>query len=210
MIRTVMLVAAALAVGAAGPSRLGTAPSHAPTPAMAPGSPAAAPARDGVVAYHLAPAGGAAFDVVMLVRAGAKALRIELPDQSYMLATPATRSLVLVVPSARTVAVLPWEEGPQPLFLVDTRMKFARHGASTIAGQRCTNWEAAHEPGHNMLCVTDDGLVLRNQFQDAQGKRSLVEAFAVKYDAMDPGDFEVPAGFDRLDSGPQPGPGPAR
>lgn len=205
--RAAVLLGAVLVLGAAGPPRpVPPAPSPPLTPAMAPAAPAAAPARDGVVAYHLAPAGGEAFDVVVLFRAGGKALRMELPDKSYMLATPATRSLALVVPSARTATTLPWEEGPQPLFLIDTRMKFVKRAASTIAGQRCTQWEAVREPGHNMLCVTEDGLVLRNQFQDAQGRHSLVEAFAVKYDAMVGADFDVPAGFDRLDAGLQPAP----
>ncbi len=186
---------------------LGVLPLGAATPP--PAAPAAPPAtltllpmRDTVVAYHLAPSRGEAIDVLVTYRAGGRALRMDLPDHTYMIATPSTRSLVLVVPLERTAADLSWSEGPQPLFLPDPHMGFTRKGEATVAGQRCTQWEALKEPSRNAICVTPDGVMLRNQFLDGQGRRSVVEALGVKQVAAAEVDFVVPLDFERLRAAP--------
>ncbi len=166
------------------------------------------PSRDAVLGYHLRPATGEAIDVRVLVRGGGTALRVDLPDTSYVLVAPANRSVALVVPLEQTAAELHWAEGPQALFMLDDRARYTRRAEMTVAGQRCTQWESHLEQERHTLCVTSDGLVLRNQFQDPQGRRNLVEAFAVRYEGLAEVDFQVPKGFERIR--PQPDGPPAR
>lgn len=203
LIRLGALSLAAVLLAAAGPPRASPAarPAASPAPAEASATPPLLPLYDAVVAYHLRPAVGEAFDLHVIYRAGGTALRIDLPDQSYMLATPATRALVLVVPSARTAAEMAWADGPQSLFVLDGRMKFSRKGEATIAGRRCTQWEAVNDPARHQVCVTNEGLLLRQQYQDAQGRRSLVDAFALRVEPMAETDFMVPPGFERMSAG---------
>ncbi len=198
-----MLVALA-ALCVPGPGLAQTRPPAAPANERPP----MPPTRDAVLGYHVLPGAGEAIDVRVTIRAGGKGLRMDLPDQTYMIAQPETRSVALVVPLERTVADLPWEAGPQPLFLLDERMGFTRKNEATIAGQRCTQWEGALDKARTLVCVTADGLVLRQQFQDPQGRRNLVEAFVVQFDPARASDFVVPTGFDRLLAGPRPAAAP--
>lgn len=178
-----MLLLAAVLLGGAGP---------------APDRPPLVPTKDAIIGYHLAPGMGEAIDVRVLVQAGGRALRLDLPDQSFLVARPPSRSLMMVVPQEQTVLELPWDEGPQPLFLLDGRMRFTQRGEATVAGQRCIQWEAILERSRNTVCVTVDGFVLRNISQDQAGRRNRVEAFAIKYQPVAEADFIVPLEYERV------------
>jgi len=73
---------------------------------------------------------------------------------------------------------------------------------TVIAGQRCTQWDTVVERNRSTVCVTPDGVVLRSQSQDAAGRRNLIEAFAIRYQALVESDFAVPESFDRLSAVP--------
>lgn len=173
-----------------------------PAPGAGPERPVLVPARDAIVGYHLSPATGEPIDVRVGLRSGGAALRVDLPDQSYMLAVPPTRALMLVVPLERTALDLPWADGPQSLFLLDERMRFTRKGEATVAGQRCTTYDTVLERARSTVCVTGDGIVLRAQSQDPMGRRNLVEAFAIRYQPLAETDFVVPADFERMSATP--------
>lgn len=177
-------------------------------PVWAQERPALTPTRDAIVGYHLAPATGETIDVRVIFRSGGKALRLDLPDQSFMLAVPPTRSLVLVVPLQETALDLPWADGPQPLFLLDERMRFTRKSELTIAGQRCVQWDTVLDGAKSTVCVTKDGIILRSQSLDPMGRRNLVDAFIVRFENAAEADFVVPGGYDRLVA--SPGGGPAK
>jgi hypothetical protein len=162
------------------------------------------PAHDALVAYHLEPAGGEAIDMRVAYLAGAKELRFNLPDFSYILVTPAKRSALMVVPLQNTLAELPYAAGPQSLFLLDDHARFTRKGEATVAGQKCTSWDMVLEQDRRTVCVTADGLVLRNATVDAQGRKSLVEATVVRTEPVPAELFLVPANYERipLEAGP--------
>ncbi len=172
----------------------------------APDRPVMLPSRDALVAYHLAPATGEPIDIRVAMLAGAKALRFNLPDTSYILVMPSTQTATMVVPLQRTIAPLPWAEGPQSLFLPDEHARYTRRAELTVAGQKCTQWDAQLDQDKRTLCITADGLMLRNQSQDPQGRRNLVEATIVRYEAVPAEIFAMPEGFETI----TPGPGPAK
>jgi hypothetical protein len=187
--RAALLLPVALAAVGAGPDR-----------------PPAAAARDAEIGYHLRPATGEAIDVRVQIKAGGAAFRVDLPDTSYLVGVPANQSLTMVVPLERTLLALGWDEGPQSLFTVDEGARFTRRGEAVVAAQRCTLWDATVDGVAHALCVSPDGLVLRNQFQDKQGRRNLVEAFSVRFDPLSDADFAVPADYAPI----VPGPGPVQ
>jgi hypothetical protein len=206
--RSALYIAAVLLMGAAPVAAPGPAAKSVPGPATsgAAARPALTPTRDVVVGYHLVPASGETIDVRVSLPAGGQAMRLDLPDQSYMVAVPPRKALVLVVPLERTVLEMPWSDGPQGLFLLDDRMRFTpkgdARGDTVIAGQRCTQWDTVVERNRSTVCVTPDGVVLRSQSQDAAGRRNLIEAFAIRYQALVESDFAIPASFDRLSALP--------
>ena len=162
-----------------------------------PDRPPAAPVRDAILAYHITSSADA-FDIGVVVRSAGGAIRVDLPDHSYMLATPADHTLVMVVPTEGTAMDLPWSDGPQALFLLDNRMTFVRKGEATVAGLRCSVWDATLGGPHSTLCITADGLMLRSAGQDPQGRRTLIEAVAVRYQSLPVEEFSIPPGFDHL------------
>ena len=170
----------------------------AAAPAPAPDRPVLAPQRDVILGYHLAPASGEPIDVRVALRAGGKAIRVDLPDTSYLLLFPPVHEVTMIVPLQRTTADLNWEEGPAALFLLDDRMTFTRKGESTVAGRKCTQWDAVLEQDRHLVCITPDGIMLRNQSQDAKGRRNLVEAFAVRSEKVPDAAFELPPTFERI------------
>ncbi len=171
----------------------------APLPQPSPQSlaqPPAHPTRDALIAYRVVPAAGEAISVGVAMRAGGKGFRMDLPDKTYILAEPAIHTILLVVPLERTVLDMPWTDGPQTLFLVDEQRQFAKKNETSIAGLRCTVWEA--EEKRASLCVTGSGLILRNESRDDQGRRNLVEATLVRFQSLPPAAFAVPPGFEKL------------
>lgn len=181
------LVLAALLAAAAGPP-----------PAPGPDRPVIPPTRDAVLGYRLQPGAGEAINARVSLEAGARTLRLDLPDYTFMLATPATHSLVMVVPAERTTVDLPWSDGPQSLFLLDEAARFTRKAEATVAGHRCTVYDVQLDKAQSTVCVSPEGLVLRSQSTDAGGRRNLVEAYAVQLGGTTDNEFKVPPGYERV------------
>lgn len=166
--------------------------------APAPDRPALAPEKDMLLGYHLVPAQGEKIDVRVAIRAGGRALRIDLPDTSFMIANTVNKALTLVVPLERTMVDLPWSDGPQTLFLLDPKMQFTRKGEATIAGTKCVLWATAMEQARGTVCVTPDGTVLRSQMSLPNGRQNTIEAFVVRQASLAEADYAVPRGFETL------------
>lgn len=167
-------------------------------PAPSPDRPTIPPTRDAVLGYRLQPGAGEAIRARVSLQAGARTMRLDLPDLTYMLATPTNHTLVMVVPLERTTVDLPWSDGPQFLFLLDDAARYTRKGDATIAGQKCTVFDVQQDSKQSTVCVSPEGLVLRNQSTDAAGRRNLVEAYAVQLGGTTEDEFKLPAGFERL------------
>ncbi len=193
-----LMVLSMLAVVAAGPAPGGAAPG-ADRPTMS-------PKRESSVLYRLVPATAGADEVRITTGAGGSPMRVDMPDSSYMLVNQRARTMAMVVPSERTVLDLPWTAGPQDQFLLNERMRFIRRGADTVAGQRCTVWDVSLDGQRGQMCITDDGVMLRTQGQDPQGRRTLVEAVSVSYAPAPAAEFMIPDGFERLVEPPRPAP----
>lgn len=175
-------------------------------PARAQDRPPPLPTRDALVGYHVVPANGEAIDVRVALRAGKPVVRMDLPDYTYVLADRASHTAQLIVPLERTYVELPWEMGPQNLFLPEEDARFTRRGEATIAGHRCAVWEvmplAAKPAGKGAqrpsgtACITAEGIVLRYASPAENNKLNVAEAFVVEFTASPARDFERPAGFE--------------
>ena len=58
-----------------------------------------------------------------------------------------------------------------------------------------------------VMCITDDGVLLRTQGQDERGRRTLVEAVSVSFARATDAEFTPPPDYERLTAG-QAGAGP--
>ena len=182
----------------------------APTLAQAPppDRPALLPSREASVLYRLTKAGAGSTEVRITTRAGGSPIRIDLPDLTYMLVDQAARSVAMVVPEEEVVLELPFENGPQTQFQLNSRMRFTRRNADVVAGVRCTTWDVLLDKARGVVCVSEDGVLLRSSGQDEAGRRNLIEAISVSYTPAPADEFVPPAGFDRMVGTPN-GPAPA-
>jgi hypothetical protein len=63
-----------------------------------------------------------------------------------------------------------------------------------VAGVGCTDWETKSGGPDTLLCLTDDGVLLRVQ----AGGHTLIEATAVTYAPEDGAIFTIPAEYARI------------
>ena len=175
-----------------------------------PDRPAMTPTREVSVLYRVTSSGNPPAEVRITTLPNGAAMRIDMPDRTYMLVNQIDRRMAMVVPDEQTVLDLPWSGGgPQDQFTLNARMKFTRRGADTVAANRCTVWEVAFDLSRGIMCITDDGVLLRSLSQDDSGRRSQIDALSVSYTPAPPKEFVPPPDFEHLVQTPN-GPGPAQ
>lgn len=173
-------------------------PASAQAQAAVPERPLLAPAREASVLYRMTKTGAEPVEVRVTTEAGGSPLRIDLPDGAYVIVDQPAHSTAMVVPNEQTVMELPFEDGPQTQFQLNERMRFTRRGVDTVATVRCTTWDVALDRVHGVVCVSDDGILLRSSGQDGAGGRSLIEAVSVSFAPASASDFVPPADFERM------------
>ena len=161
------------------------------------------PTREASVLYRVIASGGPPTEVRITSQANGAAMRIDMPDQTYMLVNPTRKTMAMVVPAELTVMDLPYQPGVQDQFLLNSRMKFTRRAPETVAGVRCTAWDVVLDGNRGSVCVTDDGVMLRSVSLDPQGRRNMIEAISVSLTPAPPADYVPPDGFDHI-AGPGP------
>lgn len=175
-----------------------TVPAPAPAPAARPAGPPLLPAREASVLYQVAGSGRPVVEVRVTTRANGAALRVDLPDRSYMLVNQAEKRMAMVVTDEQMVMDLPFGPGPQDQFLLNSRMKFSRRGVETVAANRCINWDVTLDGGRGTVCVTEDGVLLRSLMTSAEGRRSGIEAISVSYAPASASDYDPPPDYDHM------------
>ena len=187
--------------GSAQPGLGDPAPAQPGPPAArtaVPAHPPLLPAREASVLYRISARGEPPIEVRITTLPDATAMRIDMPDRTYMLVSQAEHRIAMVVPEELMVMDLPYQAGVQDQFLLNSRMKFTRRSIETIAGVRCTSWDVLLDGNRAVACVTDDGVLLRTVSMDAEGKRSSIEAISVSYTPAPAADFLPPLGFDHM------------
>ena len=164
----------------------------------APIQPPLLPTREASVLYRISARGSPPIEVRITTLPDAIAMRIDMPDRTYMLVNQAEHRMAMVVPEELMVMDLPYQGGVQDQFLLNSRMKFTRRGVDTVAAVRCTSWDVLLDGNRAAVCVTDDGVLLRSVSMDAEGKRSSIEAISISYTPAPASDFLPPQGFDHM------------
>ncbi len=198
------LLTAGAGFAAAAPPATPAAATPSPRPAGA-DRPPLLPTRESSVLYRISASGGPPADVRVTLQASGGAMRLDLPDQTYLLVHPAEKRMAMVVPTELMVMDLPLQPGLQDQFLLNSRMRFSRRGPETVAGIRCTAWDVVADGGRGIMWITDEGVVLKSVSLDPQGRRNLIEAISVSYTPASASEYEPPAGFDHM-AGPAAGP----
>lgn len=155
-------------------------------PAAAQDRPPAEPTRDVAVTYR----GFSGRPLHMAWLAAERTSRMEADDGTWSVRDRRTGRGFMVIEAIRTVFD---SSGADPARLEPgPGARFTREGTDTVAGQPCTVWRMQEEQLEARTCVTDSGVLLR---QEAMGLQ--MEAIRVSYARQDPKRFRTPRGYRR-------------
>jgi hypothetical protein len=172
---------------------------------MAADRPTLQPTRDVVVEYHIlsqtgAPPGAPRPDSMKVYfSANGTRMRIEPGGQpAYIVMDRTAKRMEMIMPSQRSYMELPYDAKQVESFSAAEGSTFTRKGSNTIAGIKCTVWDVQSPQGNGSACITDDGVMLRAEGQDAQHHGGGMEATSVVYGAQPAGLFMPPDGFRKM------------
>jgi hypothetical protein len=158
------------------------------------------PAQDVVVTYRstgMTQAG--AGTVTMHFANQGNIVRIDGTNGAGYLVFDSTSGRTLVVmPEKKMYAARPSDANQMPVFL-SLNMTLAKTGTDTIAGTKCTRYDASVKDRKGQICLTDDGVLLRAQ-GGAPGHTQMLEALSVIYTPQASAMFDPPPGFQNADT----------
>ena len=178
----ILAAGAVLAGSGAATARAGEVPTYLPN-------------RDVAVTYRIGGKQPGPQDIRVLWSSELGRARIEV-GPGFLLADARTRKVVAVMEQAKMALELP--TGSADSYLPGPGTRFTRDGSTTVAGHRCTTWEASSDRGSGTACLTDDGVLLRGTGVDRNGRGGSIEATEVDYAAQPDDLFRVPDGFQTL------------
>jgi hypothetical protein len=160
------------------------------------------PMHDAVVEYHSrgmvpGPSGTLTTTVMVRYAGGGERLRVDGPYGGFyaLIDVPGAR-LIMVMPDKRIYVDQPADPDLIALLRFDDPA-FQKVGTDRIAGFDCTDYVAGINGHSGMVCLTDDGILLRARIDDPD-RRPELEAVSVTY-APQPSDmFEIPEGYHRV------------
>lgn len=163
------------------------------------------PTRDVTIVFD-APAQMGGQTMQMAFAAKSRLARMDMGPQGFGIVDYNAKQMTMVMPAQQIYMVMTVpDNAPFSTDMADHN--FTRVGTRRVAGLSCTDWRAQPKANPNqqaVVCLTDDGVVLRTEVASAN---FVTEAKEVRYGALDPALFRVPDGFTRMD---MPGAAPRR
>lgn len=166
-------------------------------------APSLIPTRDVVITYRVL-GGEGAPPIEMAWLAAAAGLRAEVPGVGWSVSDTGNGVGFLVMERLRRIMELP-PRAFEGQLLPPFESRFTRDGTRRILGQSCTDWryEGAGQTGR--VCLTAEGVMLRNAITAGAppGGGSGLEATQLRFEPQDPNRFMLPPDYARI---PAPGP----
>ena len=160
--------------------------------------PLLAPSRDVAVTYRLSADGNSPPEAVVHAKAGGMRLRIEPAGWPVTLLVDRTGGEIDVLIGQHAYVQTPLQANSLRFLQPEARASFTRRGQETVLGRRCTEWDLRAPEGTGRVCATADGVILRAEGTDRQGRHGAAEAVAIRYAPEPEADFAPPPGAVRL------------
>ncbi|MBB2200174.1 hypothetical protein [Gluconacetobacter tumulisoli] len=177
-----------------------TLPAHAQGVGDAVTHPPLAPTRDVQVEYSVQPEGAPAPKTVQAwFTSNGGMMRIDSPEgEGSTILDRAARQVTIVLNKQKVYTRLDAQYGIRNPFLLDLSMQFTRKGAAQVASVPCTEWGVVSGRGSATACVTDDGVILREDGVDGDGMKGRLEATKVVYGPIASAIFQPPADYQQV------------
>jgi hypothetical protein len=184
-----------------GPLFLGISLLSMATPASALDHPPYLPTRDVAVTYRAVSEDNHVPNQLQVAYSAATGrLRVEGGAQGFVIVDLRAQRVILVMSRERSWMELPPQAAALARTLIPNEsMGFTRKGSDRVAGFSCTIWDVSSEHGSGTVCMTADGVLLRGQGSDHQGRSGELEATKVVYAPQPDSTFEPPVGYRQFD-----------
>lgn len=164
------------------------------TPVAAQDAPPSFPTRDVVVEYRLND-----MNQTLTVHYAAQSQKMRANmagETSYLITDRLNKRSILVMKDEKAYMEVPYRNKSSRDPLLPENATAVRGREETVADVRCISWQIQTPTGTSLACVTEDGVVLRSS---EGGNKDVMEATAVRYVTQQPGIFEIPAGFRKME-----------
>lgn len=174
----------------------------AAVPAVVWARPLMLPIHDVVVEYHTrgmvpGPQGTLTSTVMVRFAGSGDRLRVDGPYGGfYALVDVDDARMIMVMPEQRIYVDQPADPDLMALLQSDD-MSFQKIGTERVAGLECTDYTISINGHYGQVCLTDDGILLRGQIEDADRQPEL-NAVSVSYTPQASDLFEIPDGFHKV------------
>jgi hypothetical protein len=171
-------------------------------PALVWANPLMLPVHDVVVEYHTSglvpgPPGTLTSTVMVRFAGNGGRLRVDGPYGGfYALVDVDDARMIMVMPDKRIYVDQPADPNLMAL-LQSNDPSFRKVGTEQVAGLMCTDYVADINGHYGRVCLTDDGVLLRAQIEDAD-RHPKLDAVSVTYSPQPSDLFEIPEGFHRV------------
>lgn len=157
------------------------------------------PNRDVTVVYAVQPENSSLIQKRKIYFSGSgKIFRIDGPNNIGMTIIDSGKQTATVVANkSRIYTVVPSKSGKSGLFLDET-LHFTKKGTDRVIGISCRQWKVKSPKGVSNVCITKDGLLLRQEGTDIDGIDGKTEALSVKYGTLPTTIFQVPIGYQQV------------
>ncbi len=167
------------------------------------------PNRDVTVVYAVQPENSPLVQKRKIYFSGDKKIfRIDGPDNiGLTIIDPGKQIATVISNKSRIYTIIPSKSGKGGIFLDDS-LHFKEKGSKRIIGILCHQWEVQGPKGNSEVCVTDDGVILRQEGTDIDGIDGKTEALSVQYNPLPVSIFQIPAGYQQVKLSQQRGESP--
>ncbi|CAI3924612.1 unnamed protein product [Commensalibacter communis] len=154
------------------------------------------PKRDVTVLYAVKPENSSLLQSRKIIFSGdGNRLRVDGPDNmGIVIVDSAKKTATVIANKSRVYAVVPSKSDQYGLFL-DPKMTFQKKGTERIAGVLCRDWKVKGPKGSAVVCITDDGVLLKQEGTDADGVEGKTVALSVDYSKLPESTFQIPVGY---------------
>lgn len=157
------------------------------------------PTRDVTVTYQVSSSQKTIPNTVVAHITPTGDVRIDTPDRGSVIYDVGRARAAWILPKGQIYFEIPVRGSLAGALIPQKDARFTRLGTAIVDGIACTNWRVVAQQGNGTGCVTDDGVILRAEGNDAKGETGSVLATNVAFGPSSPEMFQPPPGAHRLD-----------